>query len=304
MSHRVSPNVEVVDLAPGLWIWRLEHPNWSQGHDWQEVVTSVCVDAGAERWLLDPLLPPEDATQVWDRFADRPPTAVAVLIGDHMRETWSDRQTWSVDALVGRYGCRAFGPNTFDPDMIDKVGPAEAEVQKIVPGRELPGGPLPFRDPRGWHETPLYLPQHQTLVFGDSLTERAGSLRVWMSPTHEERALPDLRAMLDLPFERVIISHGEPVHTREAFEQALELPSWPASSLHIAAWNGDLDQVRKLVERGADLTARSDGDEPYGNSDNTPLDWAEAASRSGARKPAHDDIIAYLTSVMEAKGMA
>jgi hypothetical protein len=37
-----------------------------------------------------------------------------------------------------------------------------------------------------------------------------------MSPTHEDRAIPDLRAMLDLQFERVIISHGEPVHTRDA----------------------------------------------------------------------------------------
>ncbi|MEQ7126022.1 hypothetical protein ABN034_16030 [Actinopolymorpha sp. B11F2] len=220
-----------------------------------------------------------------------------------MRETWSDRQTWSVDALVRRYRCRAFGPNAFDPDMIDKVGPAETEVQKIVPGRELPGGLLPFRDPRGWHETPLYLPQQGTLVFGDGLTERAGSLRVWMSPTHEERALPDLRAMLDLPFERVIISHGEPVHDREAFQQALERPPWPASSLHIAAWRGDLEQVRKLVEGGADPTARSEPDEPYGNSDLTPLEWAVNASRLQS-EPTHDDVIVYLKSVMKAKGMA
>jgi hypothetical protein len=289
--------VVVIDLAPGLWIWRLEHPNWSEGHDWQEVVTSVCVDAGSERWVLDPLLPPDDATQVWDRLAESPPTAVAVLIPDHMRPTWSDRQTGSIDALAGRFGCRAFGPNAFDPDDIDRLGPPQTDVQKIRPGHELPGapGPVPFRDPRGWSETPLYLPQHKTVVFGDSLTERAGSLRVWMSPTHEERAVPDLRAMLDVPFERVIISHGEPVHTREAFEQALERPPWPASSLHIAAWRGDLDQVRKLVERGADLTARSDG------SDETPLDWAVNASRSEwARKPTHDDVIAYLESV--AKG--
>ncbi len=297
MTKRSSPNVEVIDLAPGLWIWRLEHPSWSEGHDWQEVVTSVCVDAGAERWVLDPLLPPDDATQVWDRFAQRPPTAVAVLLPDHMRETWSDRQTWSVDALVRRYGCHAFGPNAFDPGMVAQVGPAETDVQKILPDHELPGGLVPFRDPRGWHETPLWLPHHKTLVFGDALTERRGALRVWMSPTHEERAVPDLRAMLDLPFERVIISHGEPVHTRAAFEQALERPPWPASSLHIAAWGGDLDQVRKLVERGADLTARSESDEPFGYSDMTPLEWAEAASRL---QPGctHDDVIAYLKSVM------
>jgi hypothetical protein len=295
MTERGKPNVEVIDLAPGLWIWRQEHPDWSEGHDWQEVVTSVCVDAGGERWVIDPLLPPDDATQLWDRFADRPPTAVAVLLADHMRETWSDRQTWSVDALVRRYGCRAFGPNAFDPEMIEAVGPSEfAGVRKIEPGQELPGGLVPFRDPRGWHETPLYLPEHRTLVFGDGMTERAGSLRVWMSPTHEERAIPDLRAMLDFPFERVIISHGEPVHTREAFERALELSPWPATSLHAAAWGGDLERVRTLVERGADLTARADG------SGLTPLDWAvSASSKEWSRKPTHEEIIAYLTSAMK-----
>ena len=71
-----------------------------------------------------------------------------------------------------------------------------------------------------------------------------------MSPTHQDRALPDLRAMLQFPFERVIISHGAPVHTRAAFEQALDLPQWPAGPLHLAAYKGDLDRVRALVEAG------------------------------------------------------
>ncbi|WP_152361215.1 ankyrin repeat domain-containing protein [Microlunatus speluncae] len=294
MTKRSAPNVQVIDLEPGLWLWRLEHPHWSEGEDWPEVVTSVCVDAGTERWVIDPLLPPDDTTEVWRRFAERPPTAVVILIGDHLRETWSDQTVWSVDALVDRYGCRTFGPNAFDQDMIKKWGRPKVEGQQIVPGRELPGGLLPFRDVRGWAETPLYLPQHRTLVFGDGMTERAGSLRVWMSPTHEERALPDLRAMLALPFERVIVSHGEPVHSREAFERALDLPPWPATSLHIAAWRGDLDQVRRLVHLGADLTALSD------NSGLTPLEWAVNASENeGSRAPGHDEVIAYLTSVMK-----
>src|SRR6516162_7170574 len=281
MTERTSPKVEVIDLAPGLWIWRVEHPGWKPDDDWQQVVTCVCVDEGGERWLLDPLLPPENVTVVWRRLAERPPTAVAVLKPDHMRETWEDRQTWSVDALVRRYGCRAFGPNAFLPGM----GPPEIEVQKIPPNYELPGGLRAFRDPRGWDETPLWLPQHRTLVFADALTERAGALRVWMSPTHEERAIPDLRAMLDLPLERVIISHGEPVHARDAFKRALELPQWPAGPLHQAAYRGDLDMVRCLVEAGADVTAR---DERYGA---TALAWAVQAKQDG--------VVAYLKSAMK-----
>jgi len=280
MIDRRSPNVEVIDLAPGLWIWRLEHPGWKAAEDWQQVVTCVYVESGGERWLLDPLLPPKGATAVWDRLAARPPTAVAVLTPDHLRETWDSRQTWSLDAVARLYGCRAFGPEVSDLDR-----PLEAELRTILPGHELPGGLLAFRDPRGWSETPLWLPEHQTLVFADALTERAGQLRVWMSPTHLERAVPDLRAMLDLPFERVIISHGEPMHTREAFQRALQLPQWPAGPLHLAAYRGDLDRVRSLVEAGADLAER---DERFNK---TPIDWADMGG--------HKQIIDYLKSVSE-----
>ena len=275
MAEGTPPRVEVVDLAPGLWIWRLAHPGWRPEVDWQQIVTGVCVDAGDERWLIDPLLPPDDATQFWTRLEARPPTAVAILIPDHVRECSDDRKTWSVDALVHRYGCRAFGPSVFDPPQVP-----ETKLERIDPGHELPGGLRPFRDPRGWNETPVWLPEHKTLVFGDALTERAEVLRVWMSPTHAERALPDLRAMLDLPFERVIISHGSPVHDRAAFQRALTLPQWPAGPLHLAAYRGDLDRVRSLVEAGADLSAR---DELH---DGTPLDWA----RTGG----HQDVIDYL----------
>jgi len=287
MSQRTEPNVEVIDLAPGLWIWRLEHPGWYEHCDWPPVVTSAFVDAGDERWLLDPLLPPADATQVWDRFAERPPTAVALLIPDHAnRMSWSDLQVPSVDAVVSHYGCRAFGPDDWSNNR-----PPKTNLQKIVPNEELPGGLMPFRDPRGWSETPLYLPQQKTFVFGDALTERGGALRVWGTP-HMERARSDLRAMLGLPLERLIISHGQPVHTREALERALDLPGWPTSTpLHHAAWEGDFDSVRRLVTEGADLMAR---DEAHNA---TALEWAEAAAKQKwAAGRRHPEVIDYLRS--------
>ncbi|SDS38304.1 ankyrin repeat domain-containing protein [Microlunatus soli] len=297
MGRTAHPDVEVIDLEPGLWIWRQQHPSWKEGHDWPEVVTSVCVDVGDQRWVLDPLLPPDDASAVWDRLSDRPPTAVAVLIPDHLRESWGDRSRWSSDLLADRYGCRVFGPNDVDPDMIAAIGPLTADVETIVPGTELPGGLVPFRDVRGWAETPLWIPEHHTLVFGDGMTERDGSLRVWMSPTHEERALPDLQAMLALPFQRVIISHGRPVHDRRAFEDALERPPWPASSLHIAAWRGDFDRVRTLVQRGADLAALSD------TSGETPLQWAmNGPAADDATEQSRQHVINYLRSAMAEQG--
>ena len=63
-------------------------------------------------------------------------------------------------------------------------------------------------------------------MFADALTAPEGVLRVWWTPWHEERTLPALRAMLELPFERVIVSHGEPVHERDAFERALGAAPW------------------------------------------------------------------------------
>ncbi len=40
------------------------------------------------------------------------------------------------------------------------------------------------------------------------------------------RTLPALRAMLDLPFEHVLVSHGAPVHSQADFEAALEREPW------------------------------------------------------------------------------
>ena len=30
--------VEIRDVAPGLWIWRLEHPHWKPGQGWDPIV--------------------------------------------------------------------------------------------------------------------------------------------------------------------------------------------------------------------------------------------------------------------------
>jgi glyoxylase-like metal-dependent hydrolase (beta-lactamase superfamily II) len=205
-------SAEVRDVAPGLWIWRVRHPAWTPETDWEPLVTSTCVESGGEVALLDPLAPPEDATEAWERLDARPPTLVVVLKPDHVRD---------VDLFVRRYGARAFGPALFWPDDVP-----ETELEAIEPGNELPGGLVAQYDGRGRNETPLWLPQQRALVFADALTAPGGELRVWDTPWHEERALPALRALLDLPFEHVIVAHGEPVHDRAAYERALAREPW------------------------------------------------------------------------------
>ncbi len=203
---------EVRDVAPGLWLWRVEHPAWRPGLGWEQLVASTCVESGGDVGLLDPIAPSDDDDEVWRRLDARPPTLVAVLKPDHVRD---------VDLFARRYGTRAFGPWLFWRDDIP-----ETDLEPIEPGSELPGGLAALYDGRGRMETPLWLPAQRALVFADALTAPGGELRVWATPWHEERALPALRTLLELPFELVIVSHGEPVHDRAAYERALELPPW------------------------------------------------------------------------------
>src|SRR4051812_30589388 len=203
---------DVRDVAAGLWVWRLPHPDWAPELDWEPLVTSTCVESRGEVVLLDALAPPDDAADVGGRLDETPPTAVAVLKPDHVRD---------VDVFVRRYGARAFGPYLFWRDDIP-----ETDLEPLDPGTTLPGGLETLYDGRGRNETPLWIPDQRALVFADALTERDGDLRVWGTPWHEARVLPALRALLELPFKHVIVSHGEPVHDRAAYERALELPPW------------------------------------------------------------------------------
>jgi hypothetical protein len=210
----VTSKVEIRDLAPGLWIWRAEHHHWKPGDDWQPIVTSTYVESGGERLVVDPLVPKAAAEELWKKLDNRPPTIAAVTIPDHVRD---------IDDFVSRYRVRAFGPRLFWPDDLPK-----SKLEILEPDQVLPGGVVALFDGRGRLETPLWLPEQRTIVFGDALTERAGVLRIWSSPWHEKRALPVMRELLQIPFERVIISHSdhEPVHDRAAYERALKLPPW------------------------------------------------------------------------------
>jgi hypothetical protein len=215
MKSNSQSKVEIRDVTTGLWIWRATHPKWRPNQGWDPVVASTCVESEGETLVLDPLAPPEDAMEVWSRLDAHKPTAVVVLKPDHVRD---------VDVIVRRYRCRAFGPDRFERQDIP-----ETELEPIFPGTQLPGGIVALHDGRGRNETPLWLPVQRTLVFADALTAPNGELLVWSTPWHQKRVLPALRELLGLPFERVIVSHGEPVHTRADFERALQLAPWTGS---------------------------------------------------------------------------
>lgn len=191
-----------MDVARGLWVWPTPHDEWGE-------VWSTAVESGGEVAVLDARAP-ADGDAVWERLDARPPTLAVVLKPDHVRD---------VDLFVARYEARAFGPWLFWRGDAPKT-----ELEPIEPGSVLPGGLVALYDGRGRMETPLWLPEQRALVFADGMTSLGGALRIWASPAHEERALPAFRALLELPFELVLVSHGAPVHDRAAFERALELP--------------------------------------------------------------------------------
>jgi hypothetical protein len=204
--------VEIRDVAPGLWLWRQPHPDWRQGLEWEPEVSSFVVESGGETILLDALAPHPREQAVWERLERRPPTVAVVLKPDHVRD---------VDLFVRWFGVRAFGPDLFFGGDAPRT-----RLELVLPGAELPGGLRALYDGRLRAETPLFLPEQRALVFADGLTAPDAVLRVWETPWHEERVVPALRALLELPFEHVLVSHGEPVHARADFEAALAREPW------------------------------------------------------------------------------
>ena len=80
------------------------------------------------------------------------------------------------------------------------------------------------------------MPSHRALVFGDAVAEVDGELRVWsdkrvdadVSRFYRERFNPTLEPLLELDFDRVLVTHGEPVLAggREALDAALQAEAW------------------------------------------------------------------------------
>jgi hypothetical protein len=185
------------EIGPGLWRWTAAHPGWRPGAapgspgDWPPEVGSVICHVEGATVLIDPLVPGGDEALLGaldERVAAGPgPVAVLTTIGFHRR---------SRDALATRYG---------------------ATTSRAK--RELPGG-VEARPIRGFGETIFWLPSHRALVPGDRILGAVGgALRLcpesWLGylrgDVTADRLALALRPLLELPAERVLVSHGEPV---------------------------------------------------------------------------------------------
>jgi glyoxylase-like metal-dependent hydrolase (beta-lactamase superfamily II) len=191
--------VRVQELAAGLWHWTGLHPDWTpeQGgpEGWEQEVGCVYYEAPEAVVLVDPLAPQEDEERFW-RALDRDVERAAKPVHVVLTVDWHGRST---EEVVRRYGASV--------------------------GGELPRGVEGYPAPPG-RETIVWIPEHGALVFGDVvLGSDDGGVRLcpdsWLDGTRAELEAA-LRPLLDLPAERLLVSHGEPVlaKARAALAQA------------------------------------------------------------------------------------
>ncbi len=177
--------MRVDEIATGLWRWTGLHPGWTPadgGPDgWEQEVSSLFYEAPGAIVLIDPLVPMEDRDRFFmalDRDVERldAPVRVLLTVDDHRR---------SSAELAERYG--------------GTIGEVPTGVEVAL---------------ERWGETVYWIPEHGALVFGDVVLGRAGGLRLprtWIGDEHYDEVVAGLRPLLELPVQRVLVAHGEPV---------------------------------------------------------------------------------------------
>jgi hypothetical protein len=189
--------VDVRRIAGGLWYWTAPHPAWRLGADWPENVGCVYYEAPDAVCLIDPLLPRGEENEFLahlDRDVERLGLPVAILL----TADWHRR---GAGGLADRYGARIGG----DP-------PAGIEELPIEGAQE--------------RQVAYFIRPHRALVVAEILSgDGRGGLKLCPSPALVDRAALErsVARLRELPVERVLVSHGEPVLAggRRAIELAL-----------------------------------------------------------------------------------
>ena len=127
--------------------------------------------------------------------------------------------------MVERYGARVWAPTRAGAAVARRAGTV---TDRFRPGDALPGGIQAYGTSRTT-EVVYWIPEHAAVVPGDVLLgDGNGGIRVcpqsWLPQSVSRRELArSLEPLLELPVERVLLSHGEPVleSGRDALATAL-----------------------------------------------------------------------------------
>lgn len=200
------------ELRPGLFTWSAPHPDWTPEdggpEGWEHEVRSYALEAGDSVVLFDPLV---DRAAV-DVVADRRPVVVILTCPWHGRSTRELVEALDATVHVPASGLRELG-------LSGALG--------YEPGDDLPGDVEPqiggYPD-----EATLWLRSHSALVIGDVFLGGERGFRVQPDSWLAEGLTPDslrerLRALVELPVELLLPTHGDPIadDARETLERAL-----------------------------------------------------------------------------------
>jgi glyoxylase-like metal-dependent hydrolase (beta-lactamase superfamily II) len=183
-------------VAAGVRRWSLHY------EDWGKEVGCVAIERGEGLVLVDPLLAPGHWPRLEAALGGRSPD---IVLTTH----WHARSSAEITARFPH--TRVWAPRS-GAAATRRRAPV---TNPYAAGDELPGGLVAFAAaPRT--ETVLWDPASGSLIFADAvLGDGEGGLRLcpgWWLPRSSslEELREKLRPLLDLPVERVLVSHGEP----------------------------------------------------------------------------------------------
>jgi glyoxylase-like metal-dependent hydrolase (beta-lactamase superfamily II) len=194
----------VREWRKGLWHWEAPHPDWEPGADWGPEVSSYAIDDGDRLLLFDPLALPSEI----DELAAAREPAIVLTCPWHRRDAVGLAERLDAPIYVPP-------PDEGDPDPVD--GHVFSAGDRLPVGVEA----FPGMEP---NDLVLWLESRRALVAGDAIIDRGGGLEFptdWANKgVPPEQILKELRALLELPVEFVLPTHGAPTD-RAALERAL-----------------------------------------------------------------------------------